>query len=271
MRERTTTRTPVQILPLLALLLLAPDASASEDQGFLRLVQTSKLSFGKVASSYSVEMKKGIKEYEKSDGGGGGGGGLGGKKDYEGVNHRLHLHVGFSDWASVGLEQTLKHPEIGDIQVGVIYPELVLNLSKAESIPFRLTFFTGPRIRISARRGTSMVMGFGIDKMAGRFDLGLKLGYERSAEPDEPVENGMRYNLGVAAELASWASVAVEAWGALVWPEESVFQQDHHGGPSVMFRYKRAWLAINGNIGMKERPNKFFLDYGVMFQLGIRT
>ncbi len=260
-----------RMLPVLAVcagaaVLAAGRPAAAEEYDFLRLVQASKMGLGSVASSYSLEVKRGIAEYQKSEGGGGGGGGLGGKKDYSGVNHRIFLYVGVSRWLVLGLEQTIKQQDWQDLAMGVIAPEVVLSLASLD-LPVDLSFFAGPRIRAAARRGSTMTMGFGLEKEAKWFDLAARVAFETGVEAMR--ENGLRYKIGAAFTVVRPLTLSLEAWGALVWPEDSVFQQDHHAGPSVMVRMKNVWLAVNAGVGMKERPSKIFVDYGVMFQLGV--
>lgn len=49
-----------------------------------------------------------------------------------------------------------------------------------------------------------------------------------------------------------------------------MFQQDHHGGPSLLFKLGPFLTGISVGIGMKERPAKIFLDLAVLARLGIK-
>jgi len=56
----------------------------------------------------------------------------------------------------------------------------------------------------------------------------------------------------------------------MVWPNYSVFQQDHHAGPSVRLELGPVWLGLSAGVGMKERPNKVFVDLSGMAHTGMR-
>lgn len=258
------------------LLVLIPALVAAEPFVFTRIGQSAGLEAGDLGATYSIETKSDIHVYVKQEGGGGGGGGggLGGQRDYQGVTHRLQAAVGLSDLVTAGLSQTFRQTEVEDFSLGVLVPEVRLNLnaisgSPLYGLPVDVSAYFASRLRINARRQTSMVMGIGLAGDLGPLLGYLDLGFETTVESGEQ-ENGLRYQAGLSYRPIDSLRVAFEAWGAMVWPNYTVYQQDHHAGPSAKLQLGPVWLGISGGVGMKERPNKIFVDLSGMFHTGLK-
>jgi hypothetical protein len=264
--------TPRIATATLALLLL-PALSPAEPYVFTRVGQSTGYQKGDFAFSYSMETKYSLHEHVKSDASSGGGGGLGGQRDYLGVNHRLQAAYGVTDLLTASVTQTLKQTDIQDLSMGVLVGELRLNLnaipgSLLKRLPLDMSAYFASRARIDARRQSSVVMGLGVFKRLNRLALFADVGFETTIESGEQ-ENGLRYQVGCNYQLLDTLGLSAEAWGAMVWPNYSVFQQDHHAGPSLKLKLTNFWLGINAGVGMKERPRKIFIDFSGMLQLGM--
>ncbi len=260
------------IVALLGILLGTAPSARAEPDAFIRMDQTTWLGKYQLGITYGLEAKTALRDIEKpdSDGGDGGGGGLGGRRSYQGVTHRLWTGFGITDWLSASMDHTMGQTVVNDVQ----YKTLVLQLRGHwqrifPNLPVELDTFAESRIRVNARRQPSAVIGVGIGRTWGRLHLFGDVGFETTLNEIHR-ENGMRYRLAFAVRAFRWLRLALEAWGSLVWPEYSVFQQDHHGGPSILFRYKRAWLGVNVAVGMKERPHRYFVDLVTMGKLGLQ-
>jgi hypothetical protein len=204
----------------------------------------------------------------KGDGGGGGGGDLGGQKDYQGVTHRIVGYYGILHWLSVGVDQTIQQRTASEFDYGVLAAEARFRLPLLERLGVAPSAFVGPRLRVNARRGSSMVAGLGVERNRGRLKLAVDAGFETAVTPTNR-ESSMRYEAGASVQLTRLLSAALEAWGVLEWPDSGPFQYAHHGGPTLKLRHDWFWAAVNAGFGLKDRPNKTFYDTTCMVQLGV--
>ncbi|HEY3351981.1 MAG TPA: hypothetical protein VGQ83_01910 [Polyangia bacterium] len=248
-------------------LCLCAGRAAGEQFDFTRLVQSSSLDRGDLTTAYTLEVSRSLSVITKGPGGGGGGGGLGGQRDYDGVSHRLAAYYGILRWLSVGVDQTLQQRSASEFQYGVLAAETRFRLPALERLGIQPSLFVGPRIRVNARRGHTLVAGTGLERNTGRLKLVVDLGAEAAVTEDNRA-NSLRYEAGAHYQLTGVLSAALEAWGVLEWPEAGPFQYAHHGGPTLKLRLQRFWAAANVGFGVKDRPNKDFYDATCMVQLG---
>jgi len=232
------------------------------------MVQSSALDRGSFVAFYDAEVQRGLATVVKGTGdGGGGGGGLGGQRDYRGVQHHLTAYYAPLSWLSFGVRQTVNQPDYSQFQYGVLYPEARFRLPLLRRFGVETSAFTGSRVRIHARRASTMVAGVGAERRFGRAALAADVAFETSLAEDNR-ENGLRYEAGASFDLVGPLSAALEAWGAAVWPDNAVFQYSIHAGPTLKVRLKRFWAAFNFGAGVKDRPNKTFYDYSCLGQVG---
>jgi hypothetical protein len=112
-------------------------------------------------------------------------------------------------------------------------------------------------------------VGAGGNRSLGNLWLCVRAAFETTLDSEQR-ENGLRYQLGASYALPWYLAASLEAWGSLVWPDDAVFQQDHHGGPSVLFKLGPFWTGVNVGFGIKERPAKIFVDLAVLARLGVK-
>lgn len=262
---------------VLVLLLAAP--AAAEQSAFTRVSQDVNVGERDFNSAWSMEMSRAISEQQRSStpspgGGGGGGGGTGeGKNSYQGVMHRFYAFYGPTDYFDLGAEQSIRQNSLGDFQYGVLMPRMALKLNPLApgalgGLPVTLSTFVGSQVRINAQRDSSIITGLQLDRTLGRFSFVSSGAFETTLNSANR-ENGSRYEAGASYRIWSPLSAAVEAWGTLVWPEQGVFRQTHHAGPSFKLQLEKAWFSVNGSLGYKEQPNKIFWDQTYMFQVGM--
>ena len=251
------------------LALLAGGGASAEQFDYLRMTQPSSLDRNAFTAAYNVEVSRGMLTMDKGTGGGGtgGGGGLGGRSDYQGVNHRLYAWYAPLKWLAIGVEQSVKQPDVDTFTYGVLYPEVRFRLPWLREHHLTPSVFTGSRIRVNARRPSTMVTGVGLERRHGRFGVLGEVAFETSLAEDNR-ENGLRYEAGGIVQLVGPVVVGLEAWGSVVWQEGAQLQHDFHIGPTLKVRLHRFWVGANVGAGIKERPNKTFYDYGCIGQVG---
>ena len=252
------------------LVFLAAGAPAGAEQFDLtRAVQSTSLDQGDFTTTYGVEIQRGITTVSKGTGGGGtgDGGGLGGRRDYQGVMHRLAAYYAPLSWFALGVDQSVRQLDYGEFEYGVLYPEARFRLPLLRSVGVETSAFTGTRIRINARRAHTMVVGVGAERRFGRLALLVDVAGETSLATEDR-ENGLRYEAGASMFLWGPLSAALEFWGTAVWPDNAVFQHSQHAGPTLKVRLRRFWAATNVGVGIKDRPNNTFYEYAVMVVLG---
>jgi hypothetical protein len=49
-----------------------------------------------------------------------------------------------------------------------------------------------------------------------------------------------------------------------------VYQQDHHGGPSLRLVWGPLFVGVHAGFGVKERPHRVFVDLATMGRIGVR-
>jgi len=258
------------ITTVLALAALHPNEATAEPEAFLRMDQTRWLDKHQLGITYGMELKAALQDWKKPGAGGGGGGGLDGRKSYKGVVHRLWTGFGLTEWLSLGAEHTMGQAKVDAFEYKVLSLQVRLHWRRIfKRLPLELDSFVESRVRVNARRKPSAVVGMGAGKSWSKVRLAGSVGFETTLN-DERRENGLRYEVGLSYRPWKFMMLSAEIWGILVWPDYSVFQHSHHGGPSLMFLYGRLWLGANVALGMKDRPHRVYLDISIMAKLGVQ-
>ncbi|MHB8877365.1 MAG: hypothetical protein ACYC8T_27040 [Myxococcaceae bacterium] len=237
--------------------LLLPVFAGAEPMVFLRVDQAGGLERGNVAASYSVEAARAVIAIE----------GSGDRGDaYLGAVHRLTAAYGILDWLSLGVEQSLKQPASDQLRIGMLAPELRVRLDRL-GLPIEgLGTYLQGRVRVTARRPSSLVGGLVYDRELGSLCLGARLGFESTVGAVVP-ELGFRSELGIAWRLGDSWRLSAEAWGTTGLDELS--ETDYHAGPSVQYRWKALRVGTQLGMGVKSRTRLLIFDSVVMARVAV--
>jgi len=266
-------RTMRRILAILTFALLAsPSRSSHAEQfDFTLVTQPQVVGAGNVDALYGVDGAVLMTSVQKANPSGvAGAGGSNGVKGYQGVNHKLAAYVGATPWLMFGLEQSISttNTSADGVTLGVLVPEVRFKVLRFDSAPVAISVFTAPRVRLSARRSSTVTAGTGLEIGQYAVRFATNVAFETSTSSEQR-ENGFRYNAGLAFPLVGILRGAVEAWGQMTWPELGTRQQAHHIGPTLKIRMNQAWIAANVNTGLKDQPNKVFYEWGAAVQIGM--
>lgn len=253
---------------------LTTAASRAEPFDFVTVLQQTRVNAGDVNAAWSAEAQQLYRVVDKATSipGAGGGGGMGtGRKEYDGVQHRLYGYVGATSWLMLGVAQSMTVTNMSaqsGWQLGILAPEGRFKLLPLAGNPVGLSLYTGPRIRFDTRRASTAVLGLGLEAGHRSVRFAANTAFETSTA-DRDRENGVRYDLGVRFPIYGILSGSVEGWGVAVWPDNARFQTSHHAGPALRLKVGRAWVAAVAMAGVKDQATKTFYDYGGAMQLGM--
>ncbi len=242
-----------------------PTAAAAKDpiNVFFRADALAALGTQRFAAFYGIESGKNFGE----------------KPQPFGIQHRLRVAYGLTEWLKLSIEQSAKHKlDTKELRIGVLAPQARVSLrgllaETTKHWPLDVSAYFGPRIRIQGRRDPSVIFGFGSNTYGGKLHFTVNEGIEITVPgPDESADSqfGPRYDIGIGYELGYGFLVAAEAWGHASWSRGGYVEQEHHTGPSLSFSYDVARIGIGGGAGFREQPGQSYRqDLRAMLRLGL--
>lgn len=218
--------------------------AVAEEMVFLRVDDLATLERHSLATSYAVES----------------GHNFGGTGQEIGIQNRLQVGYAVTGWLKLSAEQNIKYrTSTDDVKLGVFVPQVRFMLGElmSGSSPVDLSTFLESRMRITARRDSSAVVGFGASTKARKPHMAANVGFEVTVPQKAhggPMNYGFRYDLGLGFDqMGGRFILSAEVSGHSAWAETGFVEQEHHAGPSVLVFMGPVRTGLSAGVALQDR------------------